>query len=135
MAAEARHGGSQNCLRQGLSTLGAHILVPVARRLEMALPGQLMLEGSVGAERETLPHPHPVCQDAYYDEGGGRRGFLPVVPLLPSLPGCKIVAPLPAIPEPSLHFQSFCMATSSLAPSALHPVPTMVFPEQSSLPH
>lgn len=95
MAAEAGHRGSQNCLRQGLSFPGAHILVAVGRRLEMALPGQLMLEGGVGAERETLPHPHPVCQDAYCDEGGGRQGFLPVVPFLPSLPGCKTVPPHP----------------------------------------
>lgn len=40
----------------------------------------------VGAERETLLHPHPVCQDAYCDGSGGKRGFLPVVS---SLPGCK----------------------------------------------
>lgn len=75
--------GSQSCLHQGLFIPGAHILVPVGTGFEMGLPGQLLLEGAL-EQRETLLHPHPVCQDAHCDGGGDRRGFLPVVPSISS---------------------------------------------------
>lgn len=57
---------------------GAHILVPVGTRLEMGLPGQLMLwvlGVGGGAERRALLHPHPVCQDAYCGGGGAGGAF------------------------------------------------------------
>ena len=69
-------------------SLGAHILVPVGTRLEMGLPGQLMLEGGLvwsGGPCSILIlfARMPVVL------GVGQVGFLPVVPSLPCLPGCK----------------------------------------------
>lgn len=90
--------------------------------------------GGIRAERETLPHPHPVCQNAYCD-WGVRWGFLPVVPSLPSCKTSPHTAPPPAILEPSPQSRSFSTATSvscSLSP-AESPNP-MVFPAQALLP-
>lgn len=92
-------------------SLGAHILVPVGTRLEMGLPGQLMLKG-------VLVRSGGPCSILILFAGMpivlgvGRVGFLPVVP---SLPGCKP----PATPQswsPHFSFRSFCTATSASLP-------------------
>ena len=55
VAVEARHGGRRVVYVRACPFLGAHILVPVGTGLEMGLPGRLMLEEGVGAERGACP--------------------------------------------------------------------------------